>query len=120
MRDLTVLDLRFKSRIAQMIFTAYCLLPTAYSVIMTDWLRPLLLMFYAPTRGMAEVRDRAPLGPAVGAGVRGADGAARSTGCGRTSPAAPSPRAGAGASLSVVWMGAESVLFLAVASSCRS
>lgn len=27
-----------------------------------DWLRPLLLMFYAPARGMAEVRDRAPLG----------------------------------------------------------
>ncbi len=29
---------------------------------MSDWLRPLLLMFYAPARGMAEVRDRAPLG----------------------------------------------------------
>ncbi len=27
-----------------------------------DWLRPLFLMFYAPARGMAEVRDRAPLG----------------------------------------------------------
>ena len=32
---------------------------------MSDWLRPLLLMFYAPGRAMAEVRDRAPLGPAV-------------------------------------------------------
>ncbi|MCA1593226.1 MAG: tetratricopeptide repeat protein [Acidobacteria bacterium] len=32
---------------------------------MTDWLRPLLKMFYAPARGMAEVRDRAPLLPAV-------------------------------------------------------
>ncbi|HST54057.1 MAG TPA: tetratricopeptide repeat protein [Pyrinomonadaceae bacterium] len=32
---------------------------------MSDWLRPLLLMFYAPSRGMAEVRDRAPLGPAA-------------------------------------------------------
>ncbi len=32
---------------------------------MSDWLRPLLLMFYAPARGMAEVRDRAPLGPAA-------------------------------------------------------
>jgi tetratricopeptide (TPR) repeat protein len=31
---------------------------------MSDWLRPLLLMFYAPSRGMAEVRDRAPLFPA--------------------------------------------------------
>ena len=31
---------------------------------MSDWLRPLLLMFYAPARGMAEVRERAPLGPA--------------------------------------------------------
>src|SRR2546423_726925 len=41
--------------------TAYCLLP---SVFMSDWLRPLLLMFYAPSRGMAEVRDRAPLFPA--------------------------------------------------------
>lgn len=30
-----------------------------------DWLRPLLLMFYSPARGMAEVRDRAPLGPAA-------------------------------------------------------
>ena len=29
---------------------------------MTDWLRPLLLMFYAPARGMSEVRDRAALG----------------------------------------------------------
>jgi tetratricopeptide (TPR) repeat protein len=29
--------------------------------MMTDWLRPLLLMFYAPARGMAEVRERAPL-----------------------------------------------------------
>lgn len=31
---------------------------------MLDWLKPLLLMFYAPARGMAQVRDRAPLGPA--------------------------------------------------------
>lgn len=31
---------------------------------MIDWLRPLLLMFVAPARGMSEVRDRAPLGPA--------------------------------------------------------
>ena len=32
---------------------------------MMDWLRPLLLMFYAPARGMSEARERAPLGPAV-------------------------------------------------------
>jgi tetratricopeptide (TPR) repeat protein len=32
---------------------------------MTNWLRPLLMMFYAPRRGMAEVRDRAPLVPAM-------------------------------------------------------
>jgi tetratricopeptide (TPR) repeat protein len=32
---------------------------------MSDLLRPLLLMFYAPARGMAEVRDRAPLGSAA-------------------------------------------------------
>ena len=32
---------------------------------MFDWLKPLLLMFYAPARGMALVRDRAPLGPAA-------------------------------------------------------
>jgi tetratricopeptide (TPR) repeat protein len=32
---------------------------------MLDWLRPLLLMFYAPARGMSEVRDRAPLVPAM-------------------------------------------------------
>jgi tetratricopeptide (TPR) repeat protein len=30
-----------------------------------NWLRPLLMMFYAPPRGMAEVRDRAPLGQAA-------------------------------------------------------
>lgn len=30
-----------------------------------DWLRPLLMMFYAPTRGMAEVRERVPLGQAA-------------------------------------------------------
>jgi tetratricopeptide (TPR) repeat protein len=32
---------------------------------MSDWFLPLLRMFYAPSRAMAEVRDRAPLGPAV-------------------------------------------------------
>ncbi|MCA1850769.1 MAG: hypothetical protein LC672_06900, partial [Acidobacteria bacterium] len=32
---------------------------------MTDWLRPLLMMFYAPARGMGEVRERAPLGKAA-------------------------------------------------------
>ncbi|HVF56565.1 MAG TPA: tetratricopeptide repeat protein [Pyrinomonadaceae bacterium] len=32
---------------------------------MTDWLRPLFRLFYVPARGMAEVRERAPLGPAV-------------------------------------------------------
>jgi tetratricopeptide (TPR) repeat protein len=32
---------------------------------MADWLRPLMLMFYAPARGMAEVRERAPLGQAA-------------------------------------------------------
>lgn len=32
---------------------------------MIDWLRPLLLMFYAPARGMSEVRETAPLGPAT-------------------------------------------------------
>lgn len=32
---------------------------------MSDWLRPFLMLFYAPTRGMAAVRDRAPLGQAV-------------------------------------------------------
>lgn len=31
---------------------------------MTDWLRPLLLTFYSPARGLAEARDRAQLGPA--------------------------------------------------------
>ncbi|HEX7318422.1 MAG TPA: tetratricopeptide repeat protein [Pyrinomonadaceae bacterium] len=30
-----------------------------------DWLRPLLMLFYAPARGLAEVRDRAPLGQAA-------------------------------------------------------
>lgn len=32
---------------------------------MLDWLRPLLMMFYAPVRGMRDVRDRAPLGSAL-------------------------------------------------------
>jgi tetratricopeptide (TPR) repeat protein len=30
-----------------------------------DWLRLFLMMYYAPARGMAAVRDRAPLGPAA-------------------------------------------------------
>lgn len=30
-----------------------------------NWLRPLLMMFYAPARGMSEVRERAPLAPAM-------------------------------------------------------
>ena len=32
---------------------------------MSDWLRPLLLMFYAPARGVSEARDRAALGGAA-------------------------------------------------------
>jgi tetratricopeptide (TPR) repeat protein len=32
---------------------------------MLDWLKPLLMMFYAPARGMAAVRERAPLGNAA-------------------------------------------------------
>ncbi|HEX8161570.1 MAG TPA: tetratricopeptide repeat protein [Pyrinomonadaceae bacterium] len=32
---------------------------------MLDWLKPLLLMFYAPARGMALVRESAPLGAAA-------------------------------------------------------
>jgi tetratricopeptide (TPR) repeat protein len=32
---------------------------------MLDWLKPLLMMFYAPARGMAVVRERAPLGQAA-------------------------------------------------------
>ena len=30
-----------------------------------NWLRPLLMMFYAPARGMGELRDRAPIAPAM-------------------------------------------------------
>ena len=36
----------------------------SFSFEMLDWLRPLLLMFYSPARGMSEARDRAPLFPA--------------------------------------------------------
>ena len=32
---------------------------------MMNWLRPLLMMFYAPRRAMSEVRDRSPLAPAM-------------------------------------------------------
>jgi tetratricopeptide (TPR) repeat protein len=32
---------------------------------MIEWLRPLLMVFYAPSRGMSEVRDRAPLVPSM-------------------------------------------------------
>jgi tetratricopeptide (TPR) repeat protein len=32
---------------------------------MMNWLRPLLMMFYAPRRGMSEVRDRSPLAIAM-------------------------------------------------------
>ncbi|MDQ2938815.1 MAG: hypothetical protein M3R67_15145, partial [Acidobacteriota bacterium] len=30
-----------------------------------DWLRLVLMIFYAPTRGLREVRDRASLAPAA-------------------------------------------------------
>jgi hypothetical protein len=33
--------------------------------IMTDWLKMMAMIFYAPLRGMREVRDRGRLGPAV-------------------------------------------------------
>src|SRR4051812_18943900 len=32
---------------------------------MFDWLKPLLMIFYAPARGLALARDRAPLGTAA-------------------------------------------------------
>jgi len=32
---------------------------------MTDWLRLLLMIFYAPVRGMREIRDRGSLAPAA-------------------------------------------------------
>ncbi len=32
---------------------------------MNNWLRPLLMMFYAPARGLSEIRERSPLGPAM-------------------------------------------------------
>ncbi|HYP52777.1 MAG TPA: hypothetical protein VEQ42_04520, partial [Pyrinomonadaceae bacterium] len=32
---------------------------------MPDWLRPLLLMFYAPGRALADARDRVPVGQAA-------------------------------------------------------
>jgi tetratricopeptide (TPR) repeat protein len=82
---------------------------------MTDWLRPLLLMFYAPTRAMADARDRAPLGPAIGLAFA-AQGAllayalwpyyfnVQQIGL-----------IGAGGLLSIAWKVAESVLFIAVA-----
>ena len=33
--------------------------------MMFDWFRPLVLMFFSPTRGMSEARDRAPLLPSL-------------------------------------------------------
>ena len=81
---------------------------------MTDWLRPLLLMFYAPTRGMAEARDRAQLGPAAALALA-AQTALLVYGLWPHFAGGALAWAGPGAALSVVWMGAKSVLFLAVA-----
>jgi tetratricopeptide (TPR) repeat protein len=36
-----------------------------YATDMTDWLRLVLMIFYAPLRGMSEVRDRSALFPAI-------------------------------------------------------
>ena len=81
---------------------------------MTDWLRPLLLMFYAPTRGMAEARDRAQLGPAAALALA-AQTALLVYGLWPHFAGGALAWGGTGATLSVVWMGAKSVLFLAVA-----
>lgn len=78
-----------------------------------DWLRPLLMMFYAPTRGMAEVRERAPLGPAFLLALAAQCGVLLyvmwplfTFGGGAVS--------GGRAALAVFWSSAQSVLFVAI------
>jgi tetratricopeptide (TPR) repeat protein len=81
---------------------------------MSDWLRPLLLMFYAPARGMAEVRDRAPLGPALALALLSQFGVLLYVMWPLLSPSAVA-LVGARALFSVFWSSVESVLFLAIA-----
>src|SRR2546423_412176 len=81
---------------------------------MSDWLRPLLLMFYAPARGMAEARDRAPLGPAVVMSLLAQFGVLLYVVWPLLSPTAVA-LGGARALVSVFWSSVESVLFIAIA-----
>ena len=81
---------------------------------MSDWLRPLLLMFYAPARGMAEVRERAPLGPAFVMSLLAQFGVMLYVMWPLLSPTAFA-MGGARSLLSVFWSSVESVLFIAIA-----
>jgi tetratricopeptide (TPR) repeat protein len=81
---------------------------------MSDWLRPLLLLFYAPARGMAEVRDRAPLGPAFLLALLTQFGTLLYVMWPLLKPAGV-VAGGARAFVSVFWSSVESVLFISIA-----
>ncbi len=81
---------------------------------MNDWLRPLLLLFYAPSRAMAEARDRAQLGPAVALAFAAQGALLVYALWPYLSGVGGSSLRGAGGPFSVAWKAAESVLFLAV------
>lgn len=78
-----------------------------------DWLRPLLLMFYAPARGLAEVRDRAPLGPAFLLALLAQCGVLFYVMWPLLAPAGASPGGGR-AAFSIFWSSVQSVLFVAI------
>lgn len=78
-----------------------------------DWLRPLLLMFYAPARAMAEVRDRAPLGPAFLLALAAQGGVLLYVMWPLFTREAVA-FGGARAALSVFWSSAQSILFVAI------
>ena len=78
-----------------------------------DWLRPLLLMFYAPARGMALVRDRAPLGPAFLLALA-AQCCVLLYVLGPLFTLGEFARIGPRAALAIFWSSAQSVLFVAI------
>ncbi len=83
--------------------------------MMSNWLRPLLMMFYAPARGMGEVRDRAPFAPAaVLALVAQSAYTLYVLWPYRFGIEALTRSSGAGGVLSVVWNTSTSVLFLVI------
>ncbi|HEX8284112.1 MAG TPA: tetratricopeptide repeat protein [Pyrinomonadaceae bacterium] len=78
-----------------------------------NWLRPLLMMFYAPTRGMAEARERAPLGPAFLLALLAQCGVLLYV-LGPHLTLGEFARSGPRVAVAVLWSSTQSVLFVAI------